>query len=564
MNALFLLVALVIAFVFGYRFYAKLLALDAFRLDKNYSTPAQSRADARDYVPTHPHVLFGHHLAALGGAAMFAAPIAATAWGWVPAFLWIVVGSAVAAGTYGLGSYWLALRRPAGIRQLAAELSGPHTRLILFLYAVIALIIIIAASAGFVSTIVAAYPGSVLPLLAITLAALMLGSYLHGRAESQLLPASAVAFVATLLLVGLLSGIPIAFNGALVVAIGDDAWLSIEAVLVWVVLFLVYTFHAARLPIWKLTRPRAFLTSLLLVVLLIVFYLALAIDHPRILAPEFHAPAATASALPWLFLIVGPGALAGWQWLVIHHVTAREMRRETDARYIGYGGALAQGLVALTAILIATTAPDATEWSKLYANAPQATDLPRFLVFYIEGFARYASILGLDPSFARNFAATIMAGLALAVLENAARALKHLLAEVSPPAPATRPSGAERARLWLIVLAAGLLALHDGRGLGALMAWPILAIISLWLAAAGFALMAIALRRGARPAVVVETLATALALIAAWASVTQLWQWWEAGAWTEFAAGFVVLLLACIVLRELLRAHRHGVADERA
>lgn len=565
MNALFLVAAMVVVFVFGYRFYAKLLALDIFRLDKNYSTPAQSRADAREYVPTHPHLLFGHHLAAAAGATLLAAPMAAAAWGWVPAFLWITIGSAVAAGTYGLGGFWLSLRHPKGWRQLAADLAGPHTRLALFLFALIALVILLAASAGLTAAVLSAYPGAAFPVIAVALIALMLGNFLHGRAEFELLPASLVAFAASLLVIWLLGGTPLAFNGKLTVAVGESEWLSINAVLVWVVLLLVYVFHAARLPVWKLMRPRTFLTSLLLLVLLFIFYLALALDHPTLVAPEFHAVGSTSSALPWLFLILGPGALAGWQLLVIHFVTAREMRRETNARYVGYGAALLQGVIALTALLIAVTvvAPDAGQWAKLYATAPDATDFPRLLGYYIDGFARYAAVLRLDPLFARHLAATVIAGLALAVLESAARALKHLLAEMAPPPP-QRPAEGERTRLWLIVLAGGLLALYDGRGLGGLVAWPLLALLSLWLAAAGFALMALALRAAARNALLAETLGIVVGLIALWSSLIQLWAWWETGAWIEFVVGLSVLLLAFSILREVARRRAGSVAGARA
>src|SRR6266481_6868404 len=187
MNVWFLIVAMAVAFVFGYRFYARLLALDIFRLDENYSTPAQTRADGREYVPTHPHFLFGHHCAAVGGATMFAAPKAAIAWGWIPAFLWITLGSAVAAGTYGLGCFWLSLRNPKGLREVTASLIGRQARLALFLLAIATLVIIAAASAGFAASILAAHPTAVLSLAAIALIAVLLGSFLHGRAEFVLL-----------------------------------------------------------------------------------------------------------------------------------------------------------------------------------------------------------------------------------------------------------------------------------------------------------------------------------------------------------------------------------------
>src|SRR5262245_6658885 len=102
MNAIFLIAAAVIAFAFGYRFYAKLLALEIFRLDKNYSTPTAAAGAARESVPLNRHLLLGHHVATVAGIAVCAGPIVVVAWGWIPAFLWLTIGTAVGAGTYAM------------------------------------------------------------------------------------------------------------------------------------------------------------------------------------------------------------------------------------------------------------------------------------------------------------------------------------------------------------------------------------------------------------------------------------------------------------------------------
>lgn len=561
MNALFLAAAMLVVFAFGYRFYAKLLALDVFRLDENYSTRAQTHADGRDYVPTHPHLLFGHHLAAITGAATFAGPIVAIGWGWVPAFLWITIGTAVAAGTYGLGVFWLSVRHPENPWRTAHALIGRSARAALLLLIPPVLLILIAAAAGFTASLLAAHPGAVLPLAALALIAAALGGYLHGRAESELLPASAVAFAVSLFLLWLLGPVPLAFDGALTVTFGGRIWIAIDAVVVWVVLLLVYAFHAARLPVWRLMRPRAFLTSLLLALLLLLFYAALIVDRPALDAPEFHAAPSATGALPWLFLVVGSGALAGWQFLIVHGVSARQMRRETDARYVGYGAALAQGAVALSALLLAATAFDSRDaWSAYYAGVPAVGDFPRAVEFYVDAYARHVAALGLDTLHARNLAAAVLAGLSAAVLEAAVRTLKQfLIALAPPPAPVGRRDG-ERSRLWLIVVAAGVLALHDGRGLGGLAAWPVLALLSLWLAAFGFALVALALRARRQPAVLLAALAAATGALALWCSLAQLWRAWTDGAWLALAAGVGLLLLVGFVLQEAIRAAARPLA----
>lgn len=551
MNALFLVAVTVVAFVFGYRFYAKLLALEIFRLDANYSTRAQSHPDGQDYVPTQRHLLLGHHLAATTGISAFAAPIVALDWGWIPAFLWIAIGGTVAAGTYALGSFWLSSRYPDDLGQLARSLIGPRARFVIRLLTVVTLLIVIAAAAGFSATLFSAFPAAVLPTAAVVLLAWIFGSYLHGRAESQLLPAAAVMLTVILLLTWWLGGFPLSFSGQLTIALGASARIAIDAVVVWVVLLLAYAFFSARQPVWKLMRPRGFLAALMAGVMLVLFFAALVVAHPTIDAPQFHSPPSSTSTLPWLFLVIGSGALAGWHLLIVRGVTGRALQRETDARYVGYGAAIAQGIIALSALLLAaTTFADRGTWTAS-TSALGVADLPRAAAFYVDQYARSVAVLGFDATTLRYFAATVLAGLSLAVLEAAVRALMNGLIDIAPPQPALsgRRDG-RRTRLWLVVLGGAILALHDGKGLGGIEAWPLLALASLWLAATGFALMALALGRAQQSIWITIALAAAVAAMAAWSTVAQLWAWWQAETWIAFIAGAIIALLAVLLLCE--------------
>jgi len=110
MSSLVLLIICVVVFVLGYRFYSRLLALGVFRLDVNYSTPAQSLADDKDIVASNRQVILGHHVAIIAGPTTIVGSAVAVIWGWIPAVLWVLVGTTVAAGVYGLGSFWLAVR----------------------------------------------------------------------------------------------------------------------------------------------------------------------------------------------------------------------------------------------------------------------------------------------------------------------------------------------------------------------------------------------------------------------------------------------------------------------
>jgi carbon starvation protein len=558
MNTLFLVAAAAVAFVFGYRFYAKWLALEIFRLDVNYSTRAQSRPGDQDYVPTHPQLLLGHHVAAITGVGVFAAPVVATAWGWIPAFLWIVVGTSIAAGTYGLGSFWLVSRYPEDVGQSAARLIRRRARTLWRLLSAAMLLVLVAASAGLAASLLAAYPEAVIPTAAIALTAWVFGSYLHGRAESRLLPAVAIALAATLFLIGWLGGLPLRFDGQLTIAFADRVRFTIDAVVVWVVLLLVYSFYSARMPVWKLSRPRGFLIALTAAVMLLLLYAALLVRHPSLEAPQFHAPPSHTSALPWLFLMIGSGALAGWQLLIVGGVTGREVRRETDARYVGYNAALIQGAIALSALLLAATAFADRTAGSLFAVAPTVGDFPRAAAFYIDRYGELVSALGLDAALARRLAATVVAGLSLAVLEAATRALKNLFIDSVPPVAMPNRRDGVRMRLWLIVGGGAILALHDGRGLGGLVVWPLLALAGLWLATTGLTLIALALRRAQRPLMPALALAAVVAVIAVWSTAAQLWSWWLTEAWIELAIGLVIAVFALFLLYDAVVALRRA------
>lgn len=553
MNTLFLVAATIVVFVFGYRFYAKLLALDVFRLDKNYSTPARTRADGRDFVSTNRHLLFGHHVAALGVLACLG-PVLAIAWGWIPAFLWITIGSTVAAGTYAFGSYWLCAHQTTDVTHTARRLIGLRAHDALFALALLVLLLWVALAVGIVASTLTAYPAATLPILGIILIALAVGAFLHGRAEFEILPTTLIALASTLLLIWICARTPLAFNGALSIVLGGTSLASIDGISIWVVMALLYGMYAARAPIWQLTRPRGFLTGVLVAVVLLTFFLALAIEQPAMVAPQFHE---TSNApLPWLFLIMTSGALAGFPLLVIYGVTGRQMRNELDASYLGYGGAIAEGAIALTALLIAATlAVDSEAARKLAVAAVGPIDFALAVTVFVDGYARLIATLGMDVAFARNLAAVMLASLGLAALEAGMRALKHLLAS---PVPTAGKTNTDRSRLWGIAAAAAVIALHDGHGLGGFATGSLLAMASWWLAASGFALIALALRSSQRSATLLWSLALAAAVIAGWASVMQLVAWWDTDAWGKLLLGAIVIASALTLLVGTAQALRQA------
>ena len=542
MNSLILLIVAGVAFVFGYRFYSKLLALGVFRLGKDYSTPAPERPPAGGHGASNRHLIFGHHLAALAVATAVTGSLVSLIWGWIPAFLWLVVGTVTAAGTYGLGSLWLSLRFPGlNPAEIAARLLGAPAHGLFSLLAFLLLLIMNAACATLAAHLLSAFPSAVPPFGIIMVMALILGSFLRGRDDFEIIPASLIALTLSLMAVWLLGEFPLSFTGALKFETTGSS-VSFDATTVWIILLFIYGYHATRLPMWKLIRPRGYLTTLLLAVMLFIFYTAVIIDQPKLVAPEFHAGPGIPDTLPWLFITLTSGAVSGFHLLIANGVTARQINSETDARYIGYGGALALGLVALSAVIIGASGFAGTpEWIQHYASWEQLKDLRAVLELYINEFAQLAAGLGLDRSFARTLAAVVILGLLAATLEAGLRIQKHLLTGVTERYPSFIP-GKEK---FLIGMAAGLsaaLALYSSHGRGGLVWWPLLGVADQILAVLGFALLGLTLWRMGRPVTVVLVPLIFMLAAANWALVTLMMQWWAADDWVLLALGVILIV----------------------
>jgi carbon starvation protein len=542
-NSLFLLLAATVAFVFGYRFYSRLLALGVFRLENNYSIPGPDRPAEDDRRSAKRHLIFGHHLASLAAGAAVTGSVISLIWGWIPAFLWAVVATVTAAGTYGLGSLWLSLRYPGlNPAEIAARLLGARAHALFALLAFLLLLIMNAACAALAAQLLSGFPSAVLPLCAVAVLAWFLGGFLRGRDNFAILSASLLALILALFAVWLLGGFPLALTGALNLET-RTTYLAFDAKLVWVLILFFYAYHATRQPMWRLIRPRGYLTALLLGVMLLLCYAAVVIDRPDLVAPEFRAGPDIPATLPWLFVTLTSGAVAGFHLLIANGITARQLKRETDARYVGYGGALALGLLALSAIVIGGTGfADAAEWNRHYETWAGLGELHEVIALYINGFANLAAGIGIDPAFARTLAAVVLLGLLVATLEAGLRVQKHLLTGTAERFPTLLP-GNEKGQILTVVALSAALALHDGHGLGGLSWWPLFGVADQILAVLGFSLLALALRHHRRPVAWVLLPLMFMVVVTHWALAALVTQWWADGAWLLLGLGLLLLAI---------------------
>lgn len=551
-NSLYLLAAAVLVFVFGYRFFAKFLNVWVFRLDTNYSTPARQApgsetgrtADNGDFSPVNRHLVFAHHAASLTiGLAILGAG-AALHWGWIPAFLWIVVGSVVMAGTFGVGSLWLATRRNA--RSFAEQGAALHAPLRWVIHGFVGLVLLVINTflMLLIARLLTDYAGMAWIYIAHIVLAWVLGRRLaHGKlTQTLLLAASGVI----LLFVALWwsTTTPLGVRGALSLDIGEHALFTIDAVVVWIVLLAVLGFYVLRRPLGELARPQALFSAAAFALVFVGFLVALVWQAPNLVAPAFHHQDDPMGVFPWLFLVVTSGAMGAWQAVVAHSTTVRQLERDTDTIYIGYGGALLEGTIALSALIVgATAAASPDEWIATHTQFRFIAEPLSYLTAYIDGVAALIAALGLDLSWTRNVVAFSIAALSTAALATGLRAQKYLVSEFAAARqiPALQD---ERRAVQLSVAVPVLIAVSDGVGRGALSVWPLWGSANLLLGVLVLTLIALALQARRQPLAMVLAPFGFLATMALWGLGAQGFALWRGGHWGLLGLGLILAVLA--------------------
>jgi carbon starvation protein len=207
-------------------------------------------------------------------------------------------------------------------------------------------------------------------------------------------------------------------------------WDSAEG---WIVILLAYAWLASVLPVWSLLQPRDFLNSLLLYLGLGLTYVGFFVLRPEFAAPVVDsAPQGAPPIFPFVFIVIACGAASGFHALVSSGTTAKQLDRETDARFIGYGGMLGESLLGLAAVLACTAGfASAGQWRAHYGSWDAAAGLPEKMGAFIDGCSGFVAGLGLPPEAARTLIAVVVVSFALTTLDSATRLLRYNIEEIA-------------------------------------------------------------------------------------------------------------------------------------
>jgi len=529
-----LLAALTLAiFALGYRFYSSFLSTRIFQLAEDEPVPAREFEDGIDYVPTEKHVLWGHHYTSIAGAAPIVGPAIAVIWGWLPALLWVGLGTVFMGAAHDFAALVISLRhRGRSIGEVAGHVISPRVRTLFLLIVSFLIWIVLAVFAFIIGTLFVSNPGAIFPINVQIVVAILLGWLVYKRGIAILAP-SLVAYLVLL--------VAIFYGDAFAAAFPVITRISVQG---WVWILLIYSFAASVLPVWLLLQPRDYLNSHQLVTGLSLLFLGLLVLHPVVQAPAINAqPAGAPPMIPFLFITIACGAISGFHGLVASGTTSKQVGCMTDARPIGYGGMLGEGMLGMLAVL-ATTAGFATSeaWHAHYASWGAASGLSAKLSAFVDGGAGFIASLGIPLATAQTFIAVMVIAFAATSLDTGARIQRLVIAEL-----------AESWNLRLLtnrfvagavgIGAALLLALTQGGGQGGLILWPLFGTTNQLVAGVTLLVVSVWLRRMGRP--VVYTLAPMIFVGAAtvFAMLGEV-----RGYWQNFQEQWLLALMGGLIL----------------
>ncbi len=563
MSSLFIIIFGLVGFTFGWFVYSRFIAEKIYRLDPNYETPAHRFNDGIDYVPTNKFVLWGAHFTAVAGAAPIVGPAIAVYWGWVPALLWVTLGSIFFAGVHDMGALWASTRHEAkSIGALSESVVGKRTRALFMVVIFLLLLMVNAVFGTIIASEMVDIPTSVFPAWAAIPVAIAIGVLIRRKFNLLLISAIGVGILYFTIWVG--SVWPLSLP-ADIFGLGDNGN--------WIILLFLYAGIASMLPVWLLLQPRDYINGAQLVIGLLVLYTAVLIAMPEITAPAFNQnlAAGTPPLFPILFVTIACGAISGFHGIVSSGTSSKQISNEKDARFVGYLGALGEGslaLITITAVTGSLYAATGADWSAIYSSFSGGPGAGGFIsggaLLITEGW-------GIPLSFSETMLAVMVVLFAGTTMDAGLRLQRYIIQEWGD---IYKINPLKNNYISTLVAVGCCLTLAFGAsveypGDGGMRIWPIFGASNQILASLTLLVVSIFLMRLGRPAKFTLIPMVFVVFVAFWASAWYLRNYFLEGQWLLFflslavmAASVVVMLEAMSVISKIRKGESTGDDEE--
>ena len=417
MHALTLIIIALLVFALAYRFYAKFIITKVLVFDGKRSTPAHNLRDGKDYHPTNKFVLFGHHFAAISGAGPLVGPVLAAQFGFLPGYLWILIGAVLGGAVHDMVILFASVRMKGySLTRLARKHISPSAGLATG-FAI--LFIIITALAGLALVVVNALNESSWATftIAVTIpAALFMALYMYKLRPGKIVEASLIGVV--MVVSGVVLGEPLSKT-----AFGSFFLLSKPALSIVLPL---YGFIASTLPVWLLLCPRDYLSSYMKIGTIALLIFGIFIVNPHIQMPAFTpyihggGPIIPGKVWPFVCITIACGAISGFHSLVSSGTTPKMINSEKDIRFIGYGAMLVEAVVSIMALIAATALMPGDYFS---INLPP--DIFARLGMHITNLKELEQMTGETLAGRPGGAVSLAAGMSLIL--SSIKGMRHLL-----------------------------------------------------------------------------------------------------------------------------------------
>lgn len=490
MNSLVLTLLALAGYILAYRLYGRFIGNKIFHLTNKNITSAHEFQDGIDYVPTKKHIIFGHHFTTIAGIGPIVGPAIGIIWGWLPAFLWVFLGSIFMGAVHDFATLIISSRNQGKtIGDLTGDIISPSTRFAFQFIMQFLLMIVLSVFAMIVGILFIMYPSAVFPVWMQIPIAIWLGWVIRKGKSDLIYSIIAVILMYATVIVGIY--IPI----TLPPVFGSS-------VISWSLILFIYVFFASTIPVQKLLQPRDYINSHQLLVAMGLLVAGLIVAHPSITAPAINSTAFSDSTdipnlMPLLFITIACGAISGFHSLASSGTTVKQINKEKDTLFIGYGGMILESFLAVLVLMAIAGGlgmgmdkegvfyEGINAFNHHYSSWSIAKGLDAKLEAFIIGSANLFSSIGIPANIGKSMIVVFIISFANTTLDSAARIQRLSLQEIfkNNKGKVIKPIDNRYIATFLIIIVAATLTFLEPGAKGALVLWPLFGSLNQLLAA---------------------------------------------------------------------------------
>ncbi len=551
-------------YLVAYHTYGRFLAKKIFKLDKNAPVPSRELQDGIDYVPTRKGIIFGHHYTSIAGTGPIVGPAIGIIWGWLPAILWVFLGCIFMGAVHDLGALVVSMRNEGkSLSEIAARYINMRVRFIFFAVVFLSLLIVIAIFGVVIATVFTRFPSAVVPVWLQIPIAMALGFAVYKKTAN-------VAIATTIAVIGMY--LCIAIGSLLPVELGTTFGMPPTGL--WVIVLLIYAWVASTLPVTTLLQPRDYINAWQLFIAMGLLVggtvVASLSGNLPLVAPavNLELPAGTPPIWPFMFVIIACGAISGFHSLVASGTSSKQVSKETDCQFVGYGSMLLEGFLAMLVLVCVaagigmalkldngTILTGQAAWQHQYGTWIGAKGLSDKIAPVVIGAANMMGKLGMPEAVGITLMGVFIASFAGTTLDTSTRIQRYVISELATDLRIPFLANRWVATSFAVLTAAGLAFATGADGTGAMKLWPLFGSANQLLAALALLVVTLYLKRkGGLKFIVTAVPCLIMLVITNWAMVKNEIDFINKANWLLVIIGGGIFALALWMTIEALIA----------